>query len=158
MIDILVSLQSVEPSYLIAFLVGSAVGLSELLSRYSWRTSVIFRSWPGLLYLGINGALAMLAYKAAVDWNFHAGLSGKPEGWRAAAAAACGMAILRSSFANLQFGSREFDAGFSVFIGIFKDKTERALDQQLAQDCWETVSPHIEGLTFLATKNYLCAV
>ena len=156
--DTLIQFLELIKCYLLALVIGAFVGLSELLSRYTWTLRSVMASAAGLSYLGLNGIAAMFAYFAAVQWNFHAGLEGKSEFWRVLVISSLAMAALRSSFINLQIGNRQFGAGFASILEIFMHRAERVLDQKLVKDRWGKVAPIIEGLTYRATKTYLAAV
>src|SRR5687768_9824054 len=96
---------------LLAALCGGLVGLSELLSRYAWAVKPILLSGSGIAYLVINAGMAVLSYKAAVDFDITLGLEGKPEWWRVLVVSVLGMAILRSAFASIRIGERDVGVG-----------------------------------------------
>lgn len=139
----------------LAFAIGAIIALSELLSRYSWKIKVIVSSCGGWLYMALNGSTAILVYCASVEWEFYAGLEGKSEFWRTIVVSFLAMAVLRSSFFNVKIGNREFGAGFSAFIDIFKGYAERSLDQSVAQKHLEAITPLVCELTYAASKDYL---
>ena len=134
------------------------MGLSELLSRYSWKLPNVVKSLGGLAYLCVNGGVAVVAYLAAVEWGLDFGLKGRSEAWRVLVVSICAMGIFRSSFANLHFDNREFAAGFAAFVEVFKRRAEKALHQTLAVERLGQLAPVIEGLTYAGTKDYICAL
>jgi len=144
--------------FILAFLLGAIVALSELLSRYSWPLSSILTSGAGLMYLLLNAIVSILAYFAAVEWNWMPALTGQYEFWRVLAVGILGMAFLRSSFANVKLGGKEVSAGLCLLITIFEKRAERALDQDVALERYGNVTQLVQGLTYRVTRNYLCAV
>jgi hypothetical protein len=141
-----------------AFLIGTSVGLSELLSRYSWTFRDIIMLSAGLTYLGLNGGVAVVAYLAAVQWNLLSVLHDKNELWRVLAISLLAMAALRSAFANIRIGGKEVAAGLASFIEIFLRRAERELDQKLGLGRLEAIADALEGLTYAATKDYFLAM
>src|SRR5688572_24536009 len=98
-------------AFVLAVAVGAAVGLSELLSRYKWSVGSILSSVAGWSYLLLNGGVAAVAYQAALDWGFGSGLQGRPEHWRVFLVAVGAMFLLRSSLAQVRFGTHEVGIG-----------------------------------------------
>jgi hypothetical protein len=141
----------------VAFFVGAAIALSELLSRYSWRIRSIIFSSGGLLYMSVNGGVAALVYYASVQWELFAGLKEKSEFWRTLVVSFLAMAILRSSL-NFKVGNHEFGAGFSAFIDVFKGYAERILDQNVTKDQLEAIGPFIVSLTYVGSRNFLLSM
>lgn len=141
-----------------SWFIGALVGLAELLSRYNWTIRRIVCSSSGFAYLAINGAVAALAYAAAVDSGFLIPADGKAEHWRVVIVSLGAMAAFRSAFAHLKIGGQDFPAGFAAIVDIFKRRAERVLDQDVAEERIERIAPLVEGLTYAATRNYLYAV
>ena len=138
----------------VAFAVGAAIALSELLSRYSWRIREILSSAGGSLYMAVNGSVAALVYCASVEWDINLGLNEKSEFWRALVVAFLAMAVVRTTL-NFKIGNHEFGAGFLAFIEIFKNYAERLLDQKATKKQLDQIIPMIADLTYGETKNYL---
>jgi hypothetical protein len=141
-----------------AFALGGLVSLAELLSRYKWTLREIGRSSAGWSYLGLSGAAALVAYLLAVDWELDLGLKDKNEIWRVLAVASLGMVVLRSSFANLRIGDKDFPAGPAAILEFAMSRAEKSLDRKLALERWESLRSVVDGLTYAATRNYLMAV
>jgi hypothetical protein len=140
---------------LLAFLIGAVVGLSELLSRYSWSVRSILLNMSGWMYLVLNGCAAIVAYQLAIDFNIAFGLDGKPEWWRASIVALLSMAFLRSAFANIKIGERSVGVGLVSFIEIFKKRAERDLDQELTKWRLRKVGALVAELPYESAGNYL---
>lgn len=149
---------SVVWPYALATLIGAGVGLSELLSRYSWTIRNICSSAAGWAYLAINGAAALLAYLFAVDWGFDKGLTGKPEGWRVLAVSLLAMVFLRSSLATIRIGDREVGVGLVSLVEVFLRRAEKVLDQGVSRDRWTNVGARTSELTYDATRAYFVTV
>ena len=145
-------------AFLLAVAVGAAVGLSELLSRYSWSLGSILSSVAGWSYLLLNGGVAALAYRAAMDWGFGNVLQGKPEFWRVVLVAIGAMFLLRSSLAQVRFGSHEVGIGLVTILEVFSRRAERRLDQAVASERWSRVDKACTKLTYRATRAYWTAV
>jgi HPt (histidine-containing phosphotransfer) domain-containing protein len=140
---------------LLAFGVGASAGISDLLSRYSWTFRSIVVTSSGLAYLLINGAVAMAAYFAVVEFDLDFGLRGRPEVWRVVLVALFAMAALRSSVAKVRIGNQEVAAGLVAFFEPFTRRTIRSLDQQITDQGWSKIAPLITGMVYSASKQYL---
>jgi hypothetical protein len=145
-------------AFVLAVAVGAAVGLSELLSRYRWSLGSILSSVAGWGYLMLNGAVAALAYRAALDWGFGTVLQGKPEHWRVLLVAVGAMFLLRSSLAQVRFGSHDVGIGLVTILEVFSRRAERRLDQVIASERWSKVDKACTKLTYRATQAYWSAV
>lgn len=145
-------------AFLLAVAVGAAVGLSELLSRYRWSLASIASSFAGWCYLLLNGGVAALAYRAALDWGFGSALQGKPEFWRVLLVAIGAMFLLRSSLAQVRFGDHEIGLGLVSILEVFSRHAERRIDQVITSERWSKVDKACTKLTFRATVAYWTAV
>lgn len=145
-------------AYFFAGVIGGAVGLAELLSRYRWSLGSILRLAAGWGYLLINGAVAAFAYLAALDWGFGDTLHGKPEHWRVLLVSVGAMFLLRSSFAQVRFGSYDVGIGLVAILEVFSRRAERRLDQIIATKRWSSVNKACTNLSFRSTRAYWCAV
>ena len=144
--------------YLFAFLIGFAVGLSELLSRYDWSVKMILSSGPGWAYTAVNGFAAVIAYRAAVDWNIPAGLGGKPEGWRVLLVSGIAMVVLRGAFATVQIGKERVGVGLVSVVNVLLSRAERELDQRLTRTRWKRVCLIVADLGYETTQEYFLSV
>jgi hypothetical protein len=145
-------------AYAMALGVGASVGLSELLSRYKWALRSILSSVAGWAYLALNGGVSALAYLAALDWGFGSALQNKPEHWRVLLVSIGAMFLLRSSLAQVRFGSQEVGIGLVTILEVFSRRAERRLDQEMAEERWSKVDTACTNLTYRATRNYWVAV
>jgi hypothetical protein len=145
-------------AFLLAVSIGAGLGLSELLSRYKWALGSILWSRAGWAYLAINGGVAALAYKAALDWGVGTALAGKPELWRVLLVSIGAMFFLRSSLAQVRFGNHEVGIGLVTILEVFSRRAERRLDQVVTRQHWESVGQACSLLTYKATKSHLVAV
>ena len=144
--------------YLLAFSIGFAVGLSELLSRYSWSVKMILTSGPGWAYTAVNGFAAVIAYRAAVDWNIPAGLIGKPEWWRVLLVSGIAMAVLRSAFTTVRIREERVGIGLVSVVDVFLRRAERGLDQRLTHLRWKHVGSIVADLEYEVTREYFLSV
>jgi len=144
--------------YALSIMIGAVVGFSELLSRYRWPVRNILSAAAGWIYLAINGAAALLAYRLAIDWGFDAGTAGKPEGWRVLAISVLAMVLLRSSLLSVRIGDREVGIGLVTLIEVFLRRAEKVLDQGVSAARWKSVGARTSELAYDATRDYFATV
>lgn len=142
------------PPYIWALLIGCAVGLAELLSRYQWSIQAILRSREGWAYLLINGAASAFAYKTALDWGFGESLKDKGDFWRVLLVSISSMFILRSSFAQVRFANQDVGLGLVSILGVFLKRAERGLDQNVASMRWSKVDEICAKLSYSRTRDF----
>lgn len=143
--------------YLIAFLIGLIVGLSELLGRYDYAISSIFSSGASWCYIGFNGLISVLGYQASIDWNLSFGIPAGLVYWKIFVVSLMAMAILRSAF-TIKVGEQNFGVGLVTIIDIFMKRAKTRLDQKLTLERWDEVGSKLTGLTYEATRNYFVTV
>ena len=131
--------------YVLAFLLGGLVGLSELLARHPWRLTEIVASSAGWLYLFLNASVSVVAYRAAIDWDLLESVRAKGEIWRVLIVSIVAMAAIRSAFANIRVNGKDVAAGLALFLETFLVRTEEALNHKLARKRWTSVTTAVQG-------------
>ncbi len=145
--------------FIVAFLIGAVIGLTELLSKYTWSAKAVLTSAPGWGYLSISGLSTLLAYSFAYSLDLLSPLALQGEYLRVVACSLMGTAVLRSSFANLKIeGGKEFSAGFQGILDVFRERAETSLDQRMQEDTIDLVSPIVENFSFFTSKEHFCAL
>lgn len=144
--------------YPIAFVLGVSAGLSELLSRHRWSLVDVVPRRCAARYYVINGVVAVVTYCVAVEWKLQFGLDGHSEIWRVTLVALFAMALLRSSFANIQVGEKEWSAGLAGFFGAFSKEALQVLDRELTNERWTALAPYIQSLVYASARPYLVTV
>lgn len=122
--------------YLVVFLLGALVGVTELLSRYKDAHRATFKSLSSLFYIFMNGLAAYLALFLMYTFN-----------WAECSAGGCipsetvqhvlmagfgGMAVLRASVMTLTIQGSEVGIGPAAIIQIFLKVADRGTDRARA--------------------------
>jgi len=145
---------------LLVAILGGAVGVGELVSRYRDAPARAVWSGPALIYILLNvvasvGAL-LLIY--AFDWRF--GSTSQPGSAALAAtrilvAGFGSMAVFRSSLFVVRVGGQDVSIGPSSFLQMALAAADRAVDRFRAQDRAESVGKVMQGLTFAQVHEAL---
>ena len=143
--------------FLMSALIGTLVGLAELVSKYPWSVGRILKCSSGILYLAINAIAATVAYLLAVDLKWFEELAALREVWRGLIVGLLSMAILRSAFLNVNTGGQTFSAGLNIIVDIFRGKAERSLDQQLGTHKLSRAD-RFADLSFSQSREYLLTI
>jgi len=141
--------------YFVSFLIGGLVGLTELLSKYTWSFCNIFKNSAGWLYISVSGSGSLLAYFFIVSFGLMPSVKATGWFWHVFISSVLGVAVFRSSFANLDVGGKQFSAGVGVILDVFKKRAERNLDQDIQDSLYITVLPLVSKLSFAAAKDHL---
>jgi hypothetical protein len=123
---------------------GAIVGASELISRYRDHPAAALKTWPAIVYIGINasasaGALGLIqanGWFAQSHWTqiLMAGVSA--------------MAFFRTSLFIVRAGDRDVGVGPSGFLQIFLSAADRAVDRQRAAARSDAVGVVMQGLDY----------
>ncbi|NIV14805.1 MAG: hypothetical protein GWN62_27090, partial [Aliifodinibius sp.] len=119
--------------YLIVVLLGMLVGLVEIISRYQDEPFQTVKSWPGLVYMLLNGTVAATALWLIrlFGWNFLPATLDAPtpeiERWTQVMISGLGaMALFRSSLFNLGMGDTKVSVGPSAVLDILLNTIDKA--------------------------------
>ena len=110
--------------WVVVGLLGGALGVGELVSRYRDAPAVALRTWAAGLYVMINVAASLGAYGLArvFGWNINLGDSKNPAAAQWTLVLVCGlsaMALFRSSLFIRRIGDRDIGVGPSAFYRFF---------------------------------------
>jgi hypothetical protein len=132
-------------AYLCAGLLGGALGLSELLSRFRDRPSALLKAVAAWLYVGFN-ALASLGALLLVDlmgWQFSLGDTTASTTTRVLVAGLGAAALFRSNFFVAKIGDENVGIGPSTLLMNYLASAERSIDrgqmQARLKDAGETM-------------------
>src|SRR6185312_503914 len=144
---------STLPSVL-AFFLGSAVGASELVSRYRDAPALALRTAPAVLYVGINGLASLAALTAVGQFHWLADLGGPSmdpfsrEILQALLAGFSAMALFRSSLFTIRVGNADIGIGPAAFLQILLTAADRACDRERAKPRAAAVQEIMSGVSF----------
>ncbi len=133
------------PYALAAALFGSAVGASELVSRYRDEPMHAVASRPGALYLGLNALISAATYGllSAYASSILPALKDDPL-MTSVVAGFGGMLILRSKFFTLRSEAGEdFSVGPDAVITTFLSAADRAVDRSRAERRMDVVDQEV---------------
>jgi hypothetical protein len=124
------------PDYVIVGIIGAAVGVGELVSRYERSPMRALGSVPAFAYVAVNAvaSLAALYLIRVFDWKF--GLSGDEQTVRAVRILAGGfgaMALLRSSLFVLRAGDSDVPVGPGAFLTAVTQAADAAVARKVEQ-------------------------
>ncbi|MDD4032130.1 MAG: hypothetical protein PHS48_02665 [Bacteroidales bacterium] len=137
--------------YAITFFVGCISALAELLSRYS-RIGQIFKFISSWVYLTINGSAAALAFWFISENNLNFGAITETEVGRIILAGTSSMVILRSSFASIRNGNKNFEAGLASITNVFLRNADRVLDRKRSIEDFKEIQEIMEKINFNKAK------
>ncbi|HEY1378766.1 MAG TPA: hypothetical protein VGF55_18345 [Gemmataceae bacterium] len=137
----------INPYHWAAALFGVLVGASEVVSRYRDEPGAALFSFPGMIYLAINGGIAAAAF--GLLRYYEAALVPGLQGDQLLASLLAGfgaMVVMRSKLFNFKTaGGEEFSVGPDAVITIFLRSVDRAIDR------WRWVSR--QRLVFRSTRG-----
>ena len=118
--------------YLLTFLIGAFVGITEILSRYRdepWKAAF---SQPGVLYMAVNGLVSMGAFWIITNYQIIPSVD--QAGFPAAMAAGFGsMAVLRSKlFVYASEDGKDMSVGPEIVLDIFMTAVDKQIDRKQA--------------------------
>lgn len=125
-------------------LLGAAVGLGELVSRYKDDPWSAIKSWAGKIYLLINAAAAAGALGLILTYDWKLGASGDAVApTRLLVAGTGAMALFRSSLFTVRIGNADVGVGPSTFLSLILAACDRGVDRKRAEsrarDAWRVM-------------------
>jgi hypothetical protein len=136
-------------------LLGSAVGLSELASRYN-SFNKVFEDRNSWLYLGLNFGAGFTVYLIVVTYNLNLGALTTHHIGRVLTCGLGAMAILRSSFFTFKdSGGKQTDVGPAALVTVFLKVAETQFDQRLSNINIVRVAAIVKDLKFLSASKDL---
>jgi hypothetical protein len=136
-------------------LLGAAVGLSELASRYNSFYKV-FNEGDSWLYLGLNFLAAFVIYCIVVTYGIDLGALKAHAIGRIIVCGLGAMAILRSSFFSVKDSSgKSIDVGPAALVSVFLKVAETEFDRKVSSLNMQKVAGIVTGLKFLSASKDL---
>jgi len=123
---------------------GALVGASELVSRYKDDPISTIKSWPGIVYIAINGAASV----AALGLVHAYGWFGASRWTQLLVAGVSAMAFFRTSLFVVRAGDRDVPIGPSGFLQIFLSAADRAVDRKRASARSDAVATVMKDVDF----------
>jgi hypothetical protein len=146
------------PEYLFALasgLLGAAVGLSELASRYNSFYKV-FTNGNSWLYLGLNFVAGFTVYAIVVMYSLNLGPLTSHHIGRVLTCGLGAMAILRSAFSTFKDpAGKQTDIGLAALVSVFLKVAETQFDRELSTINIQKVAAIVNGLKFLSASKDL---
>jgi hypothetical protein len=118
-------------------LLGGALGIAELVSRYRDAPILAVKTWPAAAYIAINVAASVGAFGLArvFHWHINLGDSNDHSAEEWTLVLVCGlsaMALFRSSLFVRRIGDRDIGVGPSSFLQVFLNAADAEVDRQRA--------------------------
>jgi hypothetical protein len=139
--------------YVLVGVLGTAVAVGELVSRYRDAPMRALATFPALIYIAINAgaSLGALALIRAFDWKF--GVNGTSSDaavrWTQTLIAGFGaLAFFRSSLFIVHVGDQDIGMGPSAFLQSVLDAADRGVDRTRANARSRLVGKVMKGLSF----------
>lgn len=138
--------------YTLAILIGVAVGLSELLTRYPGNPQSAWKNLSSWIYILINGLTSLLAlfllqtFEVLKEPETTQNLQYKLK--ELFLAGLGGMAVLRASIMTLKVSGQEVSIGPAAFIQVFLNLADRGTDRHLANHRASIIGNIMNGIDF----------
>lgn len=135
--------------FVIVGVLGGAVGIGELVSRYKDAPLRALFTRAAVLYAGVNvvAALALLGLAKAFGWNF--GATGEAARWTQVLASGFGsMAIFRTALFTVRVGDEDVSIGPSGFLQVILRAADRSVDRTRAAARAIEVEGAMRGVSF----------
>jgi hypothetical protein len=127
---------------LIVFLIGSSVGVGELVARYRDEPRRAILTRPAMLYVGINGFASIFALVAIRTFGWTTDAASTDEATRLVNLLLAGfgaMAVFRTSLFVVRVGTNDVGVGPVAFLQILLGATDRGVDRKRASERAEKV-------------------
>lgn len=146
--------------WVVVGVLGGALGVAELVSRYKDAPSLALRSLPALLYVAINVGASVGAYGLAkvFGWNINLGDVKSQAAAQWTLVLVCGlsaMALFRSSLFVRRIGDRDVGVGPSSFLQVFLNATDAEVDRRRAVVRADAVSRVMTDVDYRKAFNAL---
>ena len=140
--------------YWFSSMIGISVGVTELIARYRDAPFAPLVTIPGLIYLGINGAAAWLAYHFIVEFRIPI----ESDTGRVLTAGIAAMALFRSGVFTARLGDSDVAIGPNIILEIFLAALDRTYDRMRAEPRSRVVARLMCDLSFTETSQSLPAM
>lgn len=146
--------------YLIVVVLGSLVGSVELISRYRDEPFQTIKTWPGIVYMLLNGLVAaiVLWMIRLFGWDFMPTNIENPSPvitrWTQVIISGLGaMALFRSSFLNLGMGESQSAVGPSAVLDVLLNTVDNEVDRYRALKRAKVVRNLLENIPYAAEEE-----
>jgi hypothetical protein len=137
--------------FILVGILGGAVGVAELITRYRDAPWQAIRNIPAFGYIAINVLASVVALAATRVFDWHFGFEGTDEQLRWVQVSASGFAaiiIFRSSLFTVKAGSEDAQIGPSSVLKAFLAATDRGVDRIRAKDRAGKVAEIMKGVSY----------
>lgn len=140
-------------AWVVVGVLGGALGVAELVSRYKDAPGLALRTVPAVLYIAINVGASLGAYALAkvFGWNINLGDSKSAAAAQWTLVLVCGlsaMALFRSSLFVRRIGDRDVGVGPSSFLQVFLNATDAEVDRRRAVVRADAVSRVMQNIDY----------
>lgn len=142
--------------YLVAGLIGTLLGATELISRYRDAPLAALTKTPGIAYAGLNGLASVLALWGigVFGWEFGLGTESAPTGLvdaqvqyvRILVAGFGAMALFRSTLFNVRIGDQDVSVGPNSILQVLLRATDGAVDRKRGEERADEVQEAMQDL------------
>jgi len=140
-------------AWVVVGVLGGALGVAELVSRYKDAPGLALRTLPAVMYMAINVGASLGAYALAkvFGWNINLGDSKSPAAAQWTLVLVCGlsaMALFRSSLFVRRIGDRDVGVGPSSFLQVSLNATDAEVDRRRAVVRADAVSRVMQNIDY----------
>jgi hypothetical protein len=137
-------------SFIAAAVLGIAVGVAELISRYKDEPVKAILSVPAAVYLLINGGASAtaLAITRSFGWTFGVTDAGQVIVVQTAIAGLGAMGLFRSSLFTIRIAGQDIGAGPSALLQIALGAADKAVDKNRATARAAKIAELMSGISF----------
>src|SRR5262249_19720627 len=133
--------------WIVVGMIGGAVGVGELASRYRDEPTKAILSVPSLTYVLLNAGASVAALALGRYFGLWKLTTDEPIAWSQVLAAGFGaMVLLRSSVFRARVGDQDVEIGPSSFLESVMNAADRAVDRLRAQERAWTVARMMENV------------
>jgi hypothetical protein len=145
--------------FALTFLLGAAIGTSELVSRYRDAPLRALLTMPSLLYIGLNAFASVSALAIVRQFGWLEGDGSNSEINKliiqSLAAGVSAMALFRTSLFTIRVANADIGIGPAAFLQILLSAADRATDRIRAKPRALAVQEIMSGISFGRAKQVL---
>jgi hypothetical protein len=139
--------------FLVVFAIGALVGGVEVLSRYKDAPFKVALSRPGLIYIGMNGLVSLLALLTVrlFGWTFtdNPQTSAEIIRWtQVCVAGLAAMTLFRSSLFNFHLADQDISIGPNAILQILLVAVDKEVDRLRGKERARIVEEAMDGIAF----------
>ncbi|HTW28026.1 MAG TPA: hypothetical protein VME92_12920 [Acetobacteraceae bacterium] len=144
-------------AYLAAAAFGTLVGATELVARYRDKPSAPLQTLPGLVYIGVNGAVSLIVFWLLRTGQIATGtVAGLGPALNQVLVAGFGsMALFRTSLFRMRVKDTDIAVGPAAVLQVILDAADRACDRLRAGPRAQEVKRIMAGICYAPAKSAL---